>query len=140
MSKKNVSILSWLYVIGMAVTAVGFFCPVFQKGLGPFGTASWTGLDFINLKDDISFVTVGALLIIAGAVAGIVFQFVLNKKLFKLIALIASVAGLLVLYLGCSDSKIYSIIAKQFIKIASYGFYMIIAGWVVSLAGLLTSK
>lgn len=139
MSKK--SSLSLVYLIGMALVVIGFVCPIFQKSLGPLGTASWTGLDFINFKnDDISFVTVGAFLIIAGAVAGIVFALLKNVKMLKAIALIASVVGLVVLYIGCNDSKIYSAIAKHFIKIATYGFYMIIAGWVVAAAGLITDK
>lgn len=136
MAKKS-SLLSYLYVIGMALVAIGFVCPVFSGKL----SGNWNGFDFINFKnDEISFVTLGAFLIIAGAAAGIVFQFVMNKKLFKLIALVVSIVGLAVLYYGCMDSKIYSMIAKQFIKIATYGFYMIIAGWVVAAAGLVIEK
>lgn len=139
MSKK--SSLPLIYLIGMALVVIGFICPIFQKGMGPFGTASWNGFDFINFKNDkISFVTVGAFLIIAGAIAGLVFALLKNVKMLKAVALIASVVGLVVLYLGCNDSKVYSIIAKQFIKIATYGFYMIIAGWVVAAAGLITDK
>lgn len=134
MSKKTS--LSLVYLIGMALVVIGFICPIFK---GTF--SSWNGFDFINFKNDkINFVTLGAFLIIAGAVAGIVFSLIKNEKTLKAIALIASVVGLVVLYLGCSDSKIYSIIAKQFIKIATYGFYLIIAGWVVAAAGLLTDK
>lgn len=138
MSKK--SSLPLIYLIGMALVVIGFICPIFQKSMGPFGTASWNGFDFINIKDEISFVTLGAILILAGAVAGVVFSLIKNEKMLKAIALIVSVVGLVVLYLGCNDSKIYTAIAKHFIKIATFGFYMIVAGWVISAVGLITNK
>lgn len=135
MGKKG-SNLSILYLIGMAVAAVGFFCPMFK--LGPL---TMTGVKFINF-DNFGFVTIGALLIVAGAILGAVWALLpmIGIKLpavdtVKLVALIAVLAGVIVLVVGCLDNKLYSAIGKQFFKHAIYGTYMVICGWVVAAVG-----
>lgn len=135
MGKKSNS-LPLIYLIGMVVTAVGFFCPMFKSILG-----TTPGYKFINF-DNFGFVTIGALLIVAGAIAGIVFCFVGGKsaKLLRLICAIVSIAGGIVLVVGFNDNKIYQAIAKGFLKHAYFGFYMVVAGWLVGLCGAITNK
>ena len=133
---KKVNVMSYLYLIGMALIAVGFCCPMFKSALG-----SSNGFKFINF-DNSGFVTIGALLIFVGAIAGIVMQFVGIKQatLIKLVCLIVSVVGGIILVVGFNDNAIYKAIAKGFLKHATVGFYLVIVGWVVSLCGWLTSK
>ena len=77
MAKKKKS-MGMLYLIGMILVVVGFFLPMFKAGpLEP------NGLDFLDF-DNFGFVTIGGLLIIIGAVLGVVLNFVnaKNKKAF----------------------------------------------------------
>ncbi len=137
MAKKSKKI-SLLYLIGTALVVIGFCIPMFKgKILG--GTSN--GFDFINL-DNFGFVTIGALLIFIGAVAGLIFSFnfIRQADLVKLIALVASIVGGVVLVIGFNQDKIYQTIAKGFLKTAYVGFYMIIAGWIISLIGYITKK
>ena len=80
---KKVSLLSYLYLIGMALVAIGFCCPMFN---GLFGSSA-NGFDFIKNAKDGGFVAIGAILIIAGAIAGIAACFVPQLKGLKLILL-----------------------------------------------------
>lgn len=140
MAKKG-NKLSLLYLIGMALVVVGFICPMFQISFFGLGSASSNGFDFINF-DNFGFTTIGAILIFAGAVLGLVFCFVggKNSGMLKLVGLIATIAGGVVLILGYSDNMFSKGIGKFFIDIATYGFYMIIAGWIVALVGWVTKK
>lgn len=129
MGKKKVSALSFLYLIGMAIVAIGFCCPMI-KGL--FGSSA-NGFKFINF-DNSGFVTIGALLIFVGAIAGIAACFVPQLKSLKLIFLIASIAGGVVLVIGfTTNGGIYKAIGKHLFKNAMFGFYMVIVGWIVAL-------
>ena len=58
----------------------------------------------------------------------------------QLVALIVSIAGGVVLFIGFNDNVIYKAIAKGFLKHAYMGFYVVLAGWVVSVVGYLTGK
>ncbi len=129
---KKINILSYLYCIGLAIVAIGFCCPMIN---GLFGTSA-NGFDFIkNIKDG-GFVAIGALLIFAGAIAGIVAQFVKQLSGLKLIFLLVSIAGGIILVVGfLTNGGIYKAIGKGFIKHAVVGFYLVIAGWVVALIG-----
>ena len=135
--------LPLIYLIGMVLAVVGFCVPMFQtKILG----ARYNGFDFINF-DNFGFVTVGALLIFIGAVCGVVLSFLGGKQmdLLRLVALLVSVAGLIVLYVGFATGSgisgaIAKAFAKEFIKCAYIGFYMLIAGWVVALLGWILKK
>lgn len=135
MGKKG-NKLSIVYLIGMALIAIGFCCPLF-KGLG----TTLNGFKFIDFEK-FTFVDVGALLILIGAVAGIVFSFVPTKSsdMIKLICAIVSIVGGVVLVIGFTQDSIYKFIGKQFLKHAIYGFYILIAGWVVGLIGAILKK
>lgn len=135
MAKKKKS-MGMLYLIGMILVVVGFFLPMFKAGpLEP------NGLDFLDF-DNFGFVTIGGLLIIIGAVLGVILNFVnaKNKKMLQLVALIVSIAGGVVLFIGFNDNVIYKAIAKGFLKHAYMGFYVVLVGWVVGVVGYLTGK
>ena len=129
---KKVSVVSYLYLIGMALVAIGFCCPMI-KGL--FGSSA-NGFDFIiNVKDG-SFVAIGAILIFAGAIAGIVACFVPQLKGLKLIFALAVLAGAIVLIIGfTTNGGIYKAIGKQLLKRAMFGFYMVVVGIVLAICG-----
>jgi hypothetical protein len=130
MSRKKTSFMSYLYVIGMAITVTGFFTPIFSA----FGRhITLTGFDLVGKGD--SAMKIAVLLIFAGAAAGIVFQFVLNKSLYKLIALVITVAGGLYCFFNTNDFGIK--MAGNFLDI---GFYMIVTGWCIGTAGFLFAR
>ncbi|MBR1639875.1 MAG: hypothetical protein IJ688_10865 [Treponema sp.] len=134
---KKVNIMSWLYCCGMALTVIGFCCPMF-KGL--FGSSA-NGFEFIKNIDKGGFVAIGALLIFVGAVAGVVAQFVPQLKGLKLIFLLASIVGGVILVVGfLTNGGIYKAIGKGLLKHATVGFYLVIVGWVVACVGYFTSK
>lgn len=131
---KKVNLMSYLYCIGMAIVAIGFCCPMI-KGL--FGSSA-NGFDFIKNIEDGGFVAIGALLIFVGAVLGIVAQFVKQLSGLKLIFLIVSIAGGVILVIGfLTNGGIYKAIGKHLLKNAVVGFYLVIVGWVVALIGAL---
>ena len=96
MAKKGS--LPLIYLIGMALVVIGFICPMFDLFIGTLN-----GFDFINFKE-FGITTIGALLIIAGAVLGLVFCFVggKNSGMLKLVGLLVSIAGGVVLIIGYS--------------------------------------
>lgn len=81
-------------------------------------------------------------MIFIGAAAGTVLCFVKikNVKLFKLIALAASILGGIILALKMNNSALSRLIGKEFLKHATFGFYMIIAGWIIVIAGFAKTK
>ncbi|MDC7220802.1 MAG: hypothetical protein PQJ59_12780 [Spirochaetales bacterium] len=128
---KNSGILSNLFLIGMALVAVGFILPMFQ-GLG--GTVN--GFDFVNL-DNLGATTIGALLIFIGAVVGVVFCFAPsgNADMIKFIALVATIAGGIIIIITFNKSWLSKTVGKGFWKHATYGTYMILVGWIAALVG-----
>ena len=128
--------LPLIYLIGMALVVVGFICPVFDFFIGTLN-----GFDFINFKE-FGITTIGAILIIAGAILGLVFCFVggKNSGMLKLVGLIVTIAGGVVLIIGYSGDAFSKGIGKFFVDVATYGFYMILAGWIVALVGFITKK
>ena len=133
MGKKKVNVLSYLYIIGMAVVAIGFCCPMFKGIFGP----SANGFKFINFDNSV-FVSIGALMIFLGAVGGIVVKLLpkLSKNKLDFLCLLVSIAGGVVLLIGfTTNGKIYKDIGKAFLKNAISGFYMIVIGWVVAITG-----
>ena len=140
MAKKSSS-MSMIYLIGMALVVVGFICPMFQISFFGLASASSNGFNFINF-DNFGFTTIGAIMIFAGAVLGLVYCFVggKNSKMLKLVGLLVSIAGGLVLIIGYSDNMFSKGIGKFFIDIATYGFYMVIAGWIAGIIGYITNK
>ena len=135
MGKK--SSLPLIYLIGMALVAIGFFCPMF-KGL--FGSSA-NGFDFIKNAKEGGFVAIGSILIIAGAIAGIVACFVPQLKGLKLIFALCVLAGAIILIIGFMTSGgIYKAIGKQLLKRAMAGFYMVVVGIVLGVCGAVTGK
>ena len=135
MGKK--SSLPLIYLIGVALVAVGFCLPMF-KGLG----ATPSGFRFIDF-DHFGATTIAALLIFCGAVAGVVFCFVSagkNTSLIRLVCIIISIVGGLILIIKFNDNWLTKTIGKGFIKHAYIGFYMVLVGWVVGLIGAVTKK
>ena len=129
---KKVSIMSYLYLIGMALVVIGFCCPMFSGFLG-----SANGFKFINF-DNSGFVTIGALLIIAGAIAGVVACFVPQLSGLKLIFALCVLAGAIILVIGfTTNGGIYKAIGKNILKHATVGFYLVVVGIVVGVVGAL---
>ena len=135
MGKK--SSLPLIYLIGMALVAIGFFCPMF-KGL--FGSSA-NGFDFIKNAKEGGFVAIGSILIIVGAICGIVSCFVPQLKGLKLVFAIVSLAGAIVLIIGfTTNGGIYKAIGKQLLKRAMIGFYMVVVGIVAGICRAVTNK
>ena len=135
MGKK--SSLPIIYLLGMALVTIGFFCPMF-KGL--FGSSA-NGFDFIKNAKEGGFVAIGSILIIAGAIAGLVACFVPQLKGLKLIFAIVALAGAIVLIIGfTTNGGIYKTIGKQLLKRAMFGFYMVVVGIVAAVCGAVTNK
>ena len=131
---KKFTTMDLIYLCGMALVTIGFCCPMF-KGL--FGSSA-NGFDFIKNAKDGSFVAIGAILIFAGAIAGIVACFVPQLKGLKLIFALVVLAGAIVLIIGfTTNGGIYKQIGKQLLKRALFGFYMVCAGIVASICGAL---
>lgn len=135
MGKK--SSLPLIYLIGMALIAIGFFCPMF-KGL--FGSSA-NGFDFIKNAKEGGFVAIGSILIIVGAICGIVSCFVPQLKGLKLVFAIVSLAGAIILIIGfTTNGGIYKAIGKQLLKRAMIGFYMVVVGIVAGICGAVLNK
>ena len=131
---KKVS-LPLIYLIGMALVVIGFCCPMFSGFLG-----SANGFKFINF-DNSGFVTIGALLVIVGGIAGLVACFVPQLKGLKLIFAIVALAGAIVLVIGfTTNGGIYKAIGKNIIKHATVGFYLVVVGIVAGVAGAVMNK
>ena len=148
MAKKNsISILGLLYLIGMAVTLIGFCCfPLFSLKTFLGNINSSNGFAFINFERS-TFVSIGALLIFIGAVCGVALGVLSlltklsNANMLKLLALVVSILGGVIIVIGfATNGKVYAEIGKHLLKYASTGFYMVVAGWIVSLVGWLFNK
>ena len=129
MAKKN-SPLNYVYAIGMAVTVLGFMLPVFSA-FG--GNITMNGFDLVGKGD--SAMKIAVLLVFIGAAAGVVVQFIPNNQLYKIIALIVTVAGGLYCFFNTSDIGI-----KFAGKFLGAGFYMIITGWCIAAAGFILKR
>ena len=126
--------LPLIYLIGVLLVAIGFCCPM-VKGL--FGSSA-NGFDFIRNAKEGGFVAIGSILIIAGAILGIIACFVPQLKGLKLIFAIVSLAGAIILIIGfTTNGGIYKAIGKQLLKRALFGFYMVVAGIILSVVGAL---
>lgn len=142
MSKK--SSVNFLYLIGMALVAIGFVLPIFRFNF--LGSHTLTGFDLVGDGD--TSMKIFTLLIFIGGVAGIVFSLVgpLNNKLYKIIALAVSILAFVIILINLMNSDGASLIkglnlAKKtnsaIFKSLYIGAYTIITGWVVAIAGLL---
>ena len=134
MAKKGVNLS--IYLVGMAVTLIGFCLPMFSGFLGKSGN----GFSFINFNNS-GFVTIGALLIAIGAIAGVVIALLGMGDQLEWLALGISVAGGIILVLGfTTNGGIYKAIGKNMLKHATVGFWMVVAGWVVAAVGKVLKK
>ena len=133
MAKKGFNLS--IYLIGMAVTVIGFCLPMFKI----FGSNGKNGFGFINF-DNSGFVTIGALLIIIGAVAGLVVSLLGKGDQLEWIALAVSVLGGIILVIGFNDNGIYKAIGKALVKNSTIGFWMVVAGWIVAAVGKVLKK
>ena len=133
MAKKGFNLS--IYLIGMAVTVIGFCLPMFKI----FGSNGKNGFGFINFNNS-GFVTIGALLIIIGAVAGIVVSLLGKGDQLEWIALAVSVVGGIILVIGFNDNGIYKAIGKALVKNSTIGFWMVVAGWIVAAVGKVLKK
>ena len=133
MAKKN-SLFSYLYLVGMVLVVIGFFCPMFSGKLATGGN----GFKFINF-DRAGTVSIGALLVFAGAVLGIIACFVTIKApvSVKLIALAVSILGGVLLVIGFNSNVFYKAIGKNIVKHSAVGFWLIVVGWLSAVAGTL---
>ena len=85
-----------------------------------------------------ALVAIGAILIFAGAIAGIVACFVPQLKGLKLIFALCVLAGAIVLIIGfTTNGGIYKAIGKHLLKKALFGFYMVCAGIILAICGAL---
>ena len=96
--KKSAGGLGIIYLVGMLAAVVGFCLPMFTIK-GDFGASN--GFKFINF-DNSGFVTIGALLLFIGAVAGAVFGLLSvlkiklpSAKMLGLVALIVVLANVI---------------------------------------------
>lgn len=121
--------LPLIYLIGMALVVIGFFCPMYKF----MGTHN--GFGFIDF-DHFGFVTIGAFLLFIGGVVGLVGCFINLKAIdLKWIGLIAAIVGALVLVIGCFSDSFYKAIGKSFLKNALVGFYMVVVGVIAAAVG-----
>ena len=127
MAKKS---LNLLYLIGCILIAAGFCLPLTK--IGPISGSN----GFAYIGGDIGS-TIGALLLIGGAVIGIVFSLISNKNgpLLKLIGWIAALAGFLILF-GTNSELGFRIM----LNIAYIGLYAVVAGIVLAIVGYFTGK
>ena len=134
MAKKGINLS--LYLVGMAVALIGFCLPMFS---GPLGS-SGNGFSFIDF-DRSGFVTIGALLIAIGAIAGVVVALLGKGDQLEWLALAVSVVGGIILVLGfTTNGGIYKAIGKALVKNSTIGFWMVVAGWVVAAVGKVMKK
>ena len=145
MAKK--SSLNVLYLVGMALVALGFVLPVFQFSF--LGTYRITGFDLVGDGD--TALKIYTLLIFIGGIAGVVLSFVKvpDAKLLKIAALLVSVIGFVLVAVSLANSDGAAIIKglnlgrktlSSVFKSLYAGGYMIIAGWIASAIGVVTGK
>lgn len=131
MGKKKTNLFGYVYLLGAVLVIIGFCCPMFKTLFG-----QKNGFEFIDFEN-FSFVTVGALLIFIGAVLSALSVFIPQFKKFKFLFLLISIAGGIVLFIGfTTNGKVSKWFGKNLLKNAIYGFYIILLGWITSIAGL----
>lgn len=140
MGKKN-SAIGYLYLIGLALVAIGCFLPLWTHFGGRSNGA--TAISFLN-DDGNTIRKIGVILTLAGAIAGIIICFVKVKSvgLIKLVSLIVSIAGGAYVFFNTSDfaKNVGKTVAKVTKSAPSIGFYLILAGWVIALVGWILDR
>lgn len=137
MAKKSGSLLGYLYLIGMALVVVGCFLPLSSHFGGNF-----KGATAVSRISDGGIIALGAVLALAGAVAGLVLCFVpvKNARLLKLVAVVVSLAGGVYVALNGPSVKVLKFAAKSGLANFGLGFYVIALGWVLALVGWVMHK
>ena len=131
-----------LYLIGMAVAVIGCFLPMTASKV--FGGGS-TVFDAVTSGSSGS-VAIGAILAMAGAVAGVVFSFISVKGVpVKLISLIVSVAGgiyvaICYLNLGGLGKSLIKLGAKVTQTGPGIGLFVIVIGWLIAVIGYMKNR
>lgn len=147
MAKKAKVSLNILYVIGTALIVLGFILPIFQFSF--LGTHRLTGFDLVG--DGETALKIFTLLIFIGGLAGLVLSFVKvpNGKILKIAAILLSFIAFVLVVVSIFNSDGASIVKglnlgkktlSAVFKSLYVGGYMIIAGWIVAAAGLITEK
>ncbi|MCR5725492.1 MAG: hypothetical protein K6G80_10445 [Treponema sp.] len=133
---KKTSILGYLYLIGMALVVAGCFLPLSSH----FG-GNLKGVTAVSRIGEGGTLSIGAILALAGAAAGLVLCFipVKNAKLLKLCAVLVSVAGGLYVVAN-TNGKALKFAASLTASHFGIGFYVIVIGWVLALAGWVLHK
>lgn len=142
MAKKSNSLLSYLYLIGMALVIIGSFLPLTTALGGNIKGAS--AFSVITSKNYGGIIKVGSILALLGAVAGAVLCFIKVGKagFYKLIALIVSVCGGLYVFFNISKAgrKILSGLSKSGFLNFGIGFYVILIGWILAIVAFALSR
>lgn len=131
MAKK--SSFNLFYLIGMIAVVVGSFLPIIRISLGILGKIDFTIVDaFKDLSNLDSWL---ALLMFVAAAIGIILCFVKvsNASMLKTVCLLASIV-LGLIFFACGN------FFKDWFKITGFGFYIILAGWVIGLIGTFVKK
>lgn len=138
-SKKS---LNLLYLIGMALTLIGCFLPLTASKT--FGMNGYSAFDSISGNDKVMMVA--AILVLIGAIAGVIFCFVAVKGVpMKMISFIIALLGVLyVVFKRLFASDAAKALAKFGNKVAgtkpSIGLICILVGLVLALVGMLMNK
>lgn len=147
MAKKGAKI-ELLYVLGMALVVIGFCVPIFQSAIGKVNGFKLVG-------NGNSATKLFTLLIFIGGVAGLAIPFlqmiakIPQARLLKIAALLISIIGLVVVIVISYNSKGAGFaraigagknVVTSIFKSFYVGAYLIIIGWVVAIAGLVTKK
>lgn len=147
MGKSKKASINIIYLIGMALVAIGFLLPIFKFNF--LGARTISGFDLVG--DGNTAMKIYTLLIFIGGAAGIVFSLIKipNASILKIVALIVSILGFVLVLVNMLNSDGASVIkglglgknvGQQVFKSFYIGAYMIIVGWIVSIAGLVTNK
>lgn len=131
MAKK--SSFNLFYLIGMIAVVVGSFLPIIRISLGILGKIDFTIVDaFKDLSNLDSWL---ALLMFVAAAIGIILCFVKvsNASMLKTVCLLASIVFGLIFF---ARGNFF----KDWFKITGFGFYIILAGWVIGLIGTFVKK
>lgn len=145
MGKKSAKV-SLIYLIGMAIVAVGCFFPLAKAGR----LLTVEGNSVFNLiigKDTSTVIRISTILILAGAILGVIFSLLKgsNSATLRLVGLIASVAGVLIELINkLTSSNAAKHIGKGAVKLFNVtpylGFYIIAAGLIIAIIGFVTKK
>ena len=131
MAKK--SSFNLFYLIGMIAVVIGSFLPIIRISLGILGKIDFTIVDaFKDLSNLDSWL---ALLMFVAAAIGIILCYVKvsNASMLKTVCLLASIVLGLIFF---ARGNFF----KDWFKITGFGFYIILAGWVIGLIGTFVKK